>query len=130
VNVFYIVCLFLLIEVENFRELTQITPVYNIASQSNNTTPPPKTKAIPIVAPPSVPSPPASSQATASKDNSEEAQALVASFEGKPIHEKKQMLGDKLFPLVKVRMYFHFKFSVIDIIFYTFRLQVQSKHLK
>jgi hypothetical protein len=27
---------------------------------------------------------------------------LISSFEGKPLHEQKQLLGDQLFPLVKV----------------------------
>jgi hypothetical protein len=48
--------------------------------------PPRKSKAIPIVAPP--------------KNN--EIKEMLNSFEGKAIHEKKQLLGDQLFPLVKV----------------------------
>lgn len=53
--------------------------------------PPRKSKAIPIVAPP------ADSIKTA------EIKAMLNSFDGKAIHEKKQLLGDQLFPLVKVR---------------------------
>lgn len=49
--------------------------------------PPRKSKAIPIVAP-------------SSKTN--EIKEMLNSFEGKAIHEKKQLLGDQLFPLVKV----------------------------
>jgi hypothetical protein len=66
----------------------------------------PKSKAIPIVAPPSASSASSSTshqQPMTNKDTNEEIQALIASFEGKPIHEKKQLLGDKLFPLVKVK---------------------------
>ncbi|KAI7890624.1 uncharacterized protein EV154DRAFT_511030 [Mucor mucedo] len=51
--------------------------------------PPRKSKAIPIVAPP------AESIKTA------EIKAMLSSFDGKAIHEKKQLLGDQLFPLVK-----------------------------
>lgn len=32
-----------------------------------------------------------------------EIESLLMSLEGKPIHEKKQLLGDRLFPLVKVK---------------------------
>ncbi|ORE03890.1 hypothetical protein BCV72DRAFT_24475 [Rhizopus microsporus var. microsporus] len=54
--------------------------------------PPPRTsKAIPIVAPPS---PEETAKMTEIKN-------LLNSFEGKPIHERKQLLGDQLFPLVK-----------------------------
>ncbi|KAI8972763.1 hypothetical protein BDB01DRAFT_809251 [Pilobolus umbonatus] len=49
-----------------------------------------KSKAIPIVAP--TPATPAKSV---------EVKAMLNSFEGKSIHEKKQLLGDRLFPLVK-----------------------------
>ncbi|KAG1313052.1 hypothetical protein G6F64_002546 [Rhizopus arrhizus] len=54
--------------------------------------PPPRiSKAIPIVAPPSP-------EETAKMA---EIKKLLSSFEGKPIHERKQLLGDQLFPLVK-----------------------------
>lgn len=73
----------------------------------NNIVPQSKSKAIPIIAPPS-----ASSSASHQKkvkadanDANDEVKALMNSFEGKPIHEKKQLLGDMLFPLVKVRIY-------------------------
>lgn len=56
--------------------------------------PPRISKAIPIVAPPT------ESPKTA------EIKALLNSIEGKPIHEKKQLLGDQLFPLVKVTLIF------------------------
>lgn len=55
-----------------------------------------ESKAIPIVAP------------TTPKKilevpvKNKDVEALLLSFEGKPVHEKKQLLGDKLFPLVKV----------------------------
>lgn len=51
---------------------------------------PPKreSKAIPIVAP--------------KPDTQKEIESLLISLENKPTHEKKQLLGDKLFPLVKV----------------------------
>jgi len=52
--------------------------------------PPRKSKAIPIIAPPILDTPKAA-----------EIKAMLASFEGKAIHEKKQLLGDQLFPLVK-----------------------------
>lgn len=35
-------------------------------------------------------------------DDKTDIEALLASLEGKPVHEKKQQLGDRLFPLVKV----------------------------
>lgn len=53
--------------------------------------PPRKSKAIPIVAPP------------AESIKTVEIKAMLNSFDGKAIHEKKQLLGDQLFPLVKVR---------------------------
>ncbi|GAN06588.1 conserved hypothetical protein [Mucor ambiguus] len=52
--------------------------------------PPRKSKAIPIIAPPILDTLKAA-----------EIKAMLASFEGKAIHEKKQLLGDQLFPLVK-----------------------------
>lgn len=58
--------------------------------------PPRKSKAIPIVAPP------AESVKTA------EIKAMLSSFDGKAIHEKKQLLGDQLFPLVKVKIAFYY----------------------
>lgn len=75
-----------------------------------------ESKAIPIVAPPHPPSSSTMTSSTASltKENlvnsdttptpiiNKDVEALLFSFEGKPIHEKKQLLGDKLFPLVKV----------------------------
>lgn len=41
---------------------------------------------------------------TSNNNNNDTAdiEALLASLEGKPVHEKKQQLGDRLFPLVKV----------------------------
>ncbi|GAA5806170.1 hypothetical protein HPULCUR_011700 [Helicostylum pulchrum] len=74
-----------------------------------------ESKAIPIVAPPHPPSSSTMTSSTASltKENlvnsdttptpiiNKDVEALLFSFEGKPIHEKKQLLGDKLFPLVK-----------------------------
>lgn len=63
-----------------------------------------ESKAIPIVAPPH----PSSSANSNKKPDSppvvknKDVEALLLSFEGKPVHEKKQLLGDKLFPLVKV----------------------------
>lgn len=69
-----------------------------------------ESKAIPIVAPPPPHSSSSSSSSLTNKklvDSSapiknKDVEALLLSFEGKPIHEKKQLLGDKLFPLVKV----------------------------
>lgn len=72
-----------------------------------------ESKAIPIVAPPPTPPLPHSSSSSSSLTNkkmvdssaptkNKDVEALLLSFEGKPIHEKKQLLGDKLFPLVKV----------------------------
>ncbi|OBZ91501.1 Polyadenylate-binding protein 4 [Choanephora cucurbitarum] len=49
-----------------------------------------KSKAIPIVAPPTV-----------NSSKTMEIEALLSSLEGKSTHEKKQLLGDQLFPLVK-----------------------------
>ncbi|ORE01205.1 hypothetical protein BCV72DRAFT_246127 [Rhizopus microsporus var. microsporus] len=81
-----------------------ISPVYTTAYQPMSPPSQPKSKAIPIVAPPSASSASSSTshqQPMTNKDTNEEIQALITSFEGKPIHEKKQLLGDKLFPLVK-----------------------------
>jgi hypothetical protein len=64
-----------------------------------------ESKAIPIVAPPPKPisvTNTSNSSATTSTAVKEEVESMLISFEGKPIHEKKQLLGDKLFPLVKV----------------------------
>lgn len=64
-----------------------------------------ESKAIPIVAPPPKPtsvSNTSSSSASTSTAIKEEVESMLISFEGKPVHEKKQLLGDKLFPLVKV----------------------------
>lgn len=57
--------------------------------------PPRKSKAIPIVAPP-----PAAPVVVESPKTAE-IKAMLNSFDGKAIHEKKQLLGDQLFPLVK-----------------------------
>lgn len=54
--------------------------------------PPRVSKAIPIVAPP---------------PESPKLQEIMASLEGKQLHEKKQLLGDQLFPLVKVYIYIY-----------------------
>lgn len=65
-----------------------------------------ESKAIPIVAPPAKPTSvtnTSSSSASTSTVIKEEVESMLISFEGKPIHEKKQLLGDKLFPLVKVK---------------------------
>lgn len=71
--------------------------------------PPRISKAIPIVAPPpdsptktASPKPKASPTSNVPKDSkTQEVENLLASLEGKPTHEKKQQLGDRLFPLVK-----------------------------
>ncbi|GAN00603.1 polyadenylate-binding protein 1 [Mucor ambiguus] len=66
-----------------------------------------ESKAIPIVAPPPKPTSvtnTSSSSASTSTVVKEEVESMLLSFEGKPIHEKKQLLGDKLFPLVKVKL--------------------------
>ncbi|EPB82196.1 hypothetical protein HMPREF1544_11079 [Mucor circinelloides 1006PhL] len=63
-----------------------------------------ESKAIPIIAPPAKPNSvtnTSSSSASSSTAIKEEVKSMLLSFEGKPIHEKKQLLGDKLFPLVK-----------------------------
>ncbi|KAL9547423.1 hypothetical protein MBANPS3_006173 [Mucor bainieri] len=63
-----------------------------------------ESKAIPIVAPPPKPTSvtnTSSSSASTSTVIKEEVESMLISFEGKPVHEKKQLLGDKLFPLVK-----------------------------
>ncbi|CAO3689073.1 unnamed protein product [Rhizopus stolonifer] len=79
-------------------------PVYEIV---DNIVPQSKSKAIPIIAPPSASSASSSSASNQNKVNADandvndEVNALMTSFEGKPIHEKKQLLGDMLFPLVK-----------------------------
>jgi hypothetical protein len=69
-----------------------ISPIEN-SHIDNVIIPPRKSKAIPIVAPP----PPAIESSKAA-----EIKAMLSSFEGKAIHEKKQLLGDQLFPMVKV----------------------------
>lgn len=56
-------------------------------------------KAIPIVAPPLRAAPAA--QAQAAQTQYAEIEAFLKSIEDMPIHEKKQRLGDRLFPLVK-----------------------------
>ncbi|KAI8098992.1 uncharacterized protein BX664DRAFT_256366 [Halteromyces radiatus] len=65
-------------------------------------------KAIPIVAPPSSPPPssnsPVNSRKTAtglSSENKAIIESLLKDMQGKAVHEKKQLLGDRLFPLVK-----------------------------
>ena len=66
-------------------------PVFNhTVAVDNVVIPPRKSKAIPIIAPPILDTPKAA-----------EIKAMLASFDGKAIHEKKQLLGDQLFPLVK-----------------------------
>ncbi|KAG0187518.1 hypothetical protein DFQ28_006251 [Apophysomyces sp. BC1034] len=59
------------------------------------TLPPRVSRAIPIVAPPVQPEPAVMSE------QEQEVEMLLASIENKPVHEKKQLLGDRLFPLVK-----------------------------
>lgn len=54
--------------------------------------PPRASRAIPIVAP------------VIPAEHSSEIKALFETFKGKPIHEQKQLLGDRLFPLVKVKL--------------------------
>ncbi|KAI7889347.1 uncharacterized protein EV154DRAFT_284373 [Mucor mucedo] len=75
-------------------------PVYSTPTTPTNMKR--ESKAIPIVAPPtpkksSLPVEQQQQQPVKNKD----VEALLLSFEGKPVHEKKQLLGDKLFPLVK-----------------------------
>ena len=41
-------------------------------------------------------------------DSTADIESLLASLEGKPVHEKKQQLGDRLFPLVKVMHEFNY----------------------
>ncbi|KAI9473731.1 MAG: hypothetical protein EXX96DRAFT_579118 [Benjaminiella poitrasii] len=79
-----------------------------------------ESKAIPIVAPPPLDvkssknthplteenlhnkmSNSSTTQSSEKSDIRKEIESLLDSLEGKPIHEKKQLLGDKLFPLVK-----------------------------
>ncbi|KAI8066288.1 uncharacterized protein B0P05DRAFT_553712 [Gilbertella persicaria] len=83
-----------------------------------------ESKAIPIIAPPStIVKAPSTKTASLTKENlmnnnektpepssaspiisssaNKEIEELLVSLEGKPIHERKQLLGDKLFPLVK-----------------------------
>lgn len=52
----------------------------------------PASRAIPIVAPP--------------EDLGEEIDKFLATLKGLALHEKKQLLGDRLFPLVKVKYLF------------------------
>lgn len=59
--------------------------------------PPRKSRAIPIVAP----------------AKTAEIDAMLSSFDGKAIHEKKQLLGDQLFPLVKVKYTWFLKYIYI-----------------
>ncbi|KAI8363884.1 hypothetical protein BD560DRAFT_403764 [Blakeslea trispora] len=53
------------------------------------------------VATPPTNSTPVAQAASGQKSRRKEIEQLLFSIEGKPIHEKKQLLGDKLFPLVK-----------------------------
>jgi hypothetical protein len=55
-------------------------------------TPAPVSKALQIVAP------------VIPAEHSSEIEALFETFKGKPMHEQKQLLGDRLFPLVKVNL--------------------------
>jgi hypothetical protein len=76
--------------------------------------------------------PPIVVAATAAADK--EVEALLISFEGKPIHEKKQLLGDKLFPLVKVKLFSNVFLRVIVLInynqiVYRYKTSTQSNHL-
>lgn len=57
-------------------------------------------RAIPIVAPP--PPAPAAPAAPAAPGKNEEIETFLASLKGLETHEQKQLLGDRLFPLVKV----------------------------
>lgn len=74
-----------------------------------------ESKAIPIVAP--------------KPDTQKEIQSLLDSLENKPTHEKKQLLGDKLFPLVKVKTNKHCH-TLTDLCIFFFRPLVQNKHPK
>lgn len=85
-------------------------------AMSRPTAPVRMSKAIPIVAPPpeqpktpvspSTPTTNKTSTNSSSSNNNNNDQVnvdeILQSLEGKPIHEKKQQLGDRLFPLVKV----------------------------
>lgn len=84
-------------------------------AMSRPTAPVRMSKAIPIVAPPPEqpktpvsPSTPTtnktSTNSSSSNNNNDQVNVdeILQSLEGKPIHEKKQQLGDRLFPLVKV----------------------------
>ncbi|KAI9271303.1 hypothetical protein BY458DRAFT_509569 [Sporodiniella umbellata] len=71
-----------------------------IYQDASNTAPQTLSRAIPIVVPNSTPSSPLSNK-TKTCYNRNEIETLIASFEGKTSNESKQLLGDKLFPLVK-----------------------------
>lgn len=79
-------------------------------------------RAIPIVAPP----PPAASTPKAldpmllnDKELGEEIEKFLSTLNGLELHEKKQLLGDRLFPLVKVRLHYSYHHF-----FYLFLLRV------
>jgi hypothetical protein len=83
---------------------------YNMGRPSLPVQPPRReSKAITITAPPPPVTPATSADAIAAataakavkENNNPKVNKLLASLEGKPIHEKKQLLGDELFPLVK-----------------------------
>lgn len=49
-----------------------------------------------------LPPPPPTPSSMLSVSKGIKVESLISSFEGKPLHEQKQLLGDQLFPLVKV----------------------------
>ncbi|KAI8141654.1 hypothetical protein BJV82DRAFT_618597 [Fennellomyces sp. T-0311] len=98
------------------------SPLASVPSLMRQAPPQRVSKAIPIVAPPPEPAkspspnnnnvvmkkPLTTTNGTSSSSSnghpqSQEVEQLLSSLEGKPVHEKKQQLGDRLFPLVKVK---------------------------
>ncbi|KAJ8659046.1 hypothetical protein O0I10_005084 [Lichtheimia ornata] len=106
-------------EEEEQQAITQnVQPEQSVptTTPSRPTAPARMSKAIPIVAPPPEPKTPISpstptttntttnkTSTNSSSNNSDQVNVdeILQSLEGKPIHEKKQQLGDRLFPLVK-----------------------------
>ncbi|KAF7722569.1 hypothetical protein EC973_002959 [Apophysomyces ossiformis] len=75
--------------------MTPSIPAATVNAAPMMTLPPRENRAIPIVRPP------APQEQTTLSEQEQEIEMLLASIENKPVHEKKQLLGDRLFPLVK-----------------------------
>ncbi|KAI7876398.1 hypothetical protein K492DRAFT_210381 [Lichtheimia hyalospora FSU 10163] len=96
---------------ENTQNVQVEKPEQNVPTMARPTAPARMSKAIPIVAPPPEPKTPispstpttnkTSTNSSSNTSDQVDVDEILQSLEGKPIHEKKQQLGDRLFPLVK-----------------------------